>query len=167
MNKIEKMLLVIGISVVAAFPILYLVNDWTLGSAGIIAVFLISLLLIDPLDSKAEKAKKKKAEEDETFESDVRATVDSRTYERPSYFLGLPIFIVFGGISSKYESVFSVEHEGKTIPVLYHGLCLISKEDRLRIQGEWYCGKKLGVWGYVVIAGKIENLSSGLVFAVS
>ena len=62
-----------------------------------------------------------------------------------SFFLGLPFIIVFGGIWSKYESVFSIEHEGKTVVVLYHGLCLVSAGDRLLTRGKWYKGKKLGI----------------------
>jgi hypothetical protein len=61
--------------------------------------------------------------------------------------------------------VFSIEHEGKTVVVLYHGLCLVSAEDRLFIRGKWYRGKKLGVQGNVVVADRVENLSSGLVFS--
>ena len=107
----------------------------------------------------------KNQEEAEEFGAEARAAVDSRIYERPSFFLGLPFIIVFGGIGSKYESVFSIEHEGKTVVVLYHGLCLVSAEDRLLIRGKWYKGKKLGIQGNVVVADRIENLSSGLLFS--
>jgi hypothetical protein len=79
--------------------------------------------------------------ENEEFGVDAKALVDSRIYERPSFFLGIPlIFIVFGGIGNKYESVFSVEYEGKAVVVLYHGLCLVSVGDRLLIRGKWYRG---------------------------
>lgn len=52
--------------------------------------------------------------ETEEFGVEAKAAVDSRIYERPSFFLGALFTIVFGGIGSKYESVFSIEYEGKT-----------------------------------------------------
>ncbi len=116
-------------------------------------------------DSKTKNEEEKKKEENGEFGVETKATVDSRIYERPSFFLGLPFIIVFGGIGSKYESVFSVEHEGKTVVVLYHGLCLVSSEDRLLISGKWYRGKKLRIQGNVVVADRVENLSSGLIFS--
>jgi hypothetical protein len=61
--------------------------------------------------------------------------------------------------------VFSVEYEGKAVVVLYHGLCLVSAEDRLLIRGKWYRGKKLGIQGNVVVAERVENLSSRIVFS--
>jgi hypothetical protein len=111
-----------------------------------------------------ENREEKRNKDDEEFGTEARAAVDSRIYERPSFFLGAPFIFVFGGIGSKYESVFSIEHEGKTLVVLYHGLCLVSAEDRLRIQGKWYRGKKLGIQGNVVVAERVENVSSGVVF---
>jgi hypothetical protein len=120
------------------------------------------LYLSEDLKTKNEEEKVKK--ENEEFGVEAKATVDSRIYERPSFFLGIPFIIVFGGIGSKYESVFSVEHEGKTVVILFHGLCLVSAEDRLLIRGKWYQGKRLGVQGNVVIADRVKNLSSGLIF---
>ena len=111
-----------------------------------------------------ENREENRNKDDEEFGSEVMAAVDSRIYERPSSFIGLPFIVVFGGIWSKYESVFSIEHEGKTVVVLYHGLCLVSADDRLRIRGKWYRGKKLGVQGNVVVADRVENVSSGIVF---
>ena len=111
----------------------------------------------DYLDKNQEKAAE--------FGTEARAAVDSRIYERPSVFLGLLFIIVFGGIGSKYESIFSIEHEGKTVVVLYHGLCLVSAGDWLLIRGKWYKGKKLGIQGNVVVADRIENLSSGILFS--
>lgn len=110
--------------------------------------------------NKEEKAKK----ENEEFGVEAKAAVDSRIYERPSFFLGILFIFVFGGIGSKYESVFSIEHEGKEVVVLYHGLCLVSAKDRLLVRGKWYLGKKLGIQGNVVVADRVENLSSGIVF---
>ncbi|HEY3361601.1 MAG TPA: hypothetical protein VGK06_07175 [Methanosarcina sp.] len=112
---------------------------------------------------KNDKEKTKK--ETEEFGAEATASIDSRTYEHSSFFLGIPFIIVFGGIRSNYESVFSIKYEGKAVVVLYHGLCLVSAADRLFIHGKWDKGKKLGIEGNIVIADKIENLSSGLVFS--
>jgi hypothetical protein len=116
-------------------------------------------------DSIIESDKEQTKKENEKFVSEVAASIDSRTYEHSSFFLGIPFIIFFGGIKSEYESVFSIEYEGKTVVVLYHGLCLVSAADRLFIQGKWDKGKKLGIQGNVVVADRVENLSSGLVFS--
>jgi hypothetical protein len=50
------------------------------------------------------------------------------------------------------------------VVVLYHGLCLVSAGDKLLIRGKWYQGKKLGIQGNVVVADRVENLNSGIVF---
>ena len=164
LNKIEKVFLILGITAAASLIILLLVDDWMMGFAVITGVFLFSVLIVDPLDSKSKNEEEKRKEEAEEFGTEARATVDSRIYERPSFFLGLPFIIVFGGIGTKYESVFSIEYEGKSVIVLYHDLCLVSAEDRLLIRGKWYMGKKLGIQGNIVVANRVENLSSGIVF---
>lgn len=164
MNKIEKVFLILGITAASSLIILLLVDDWMMGFAVITGVFLLSVLIVDPLDSKSKNEEEKRKEEAEKFETEAKAVVNSRIYEYPSFFLGLPFIIVFGGIESKYKSVFSIEHEGKAVIVLYHGLCLVSDEDRLLIRGKWYLGKKLGIQGNIVVANRVENLSSGIVF---
>lgn len=164
LNKTEKIFLIIGITSVTSLLVFLLVNNWMLGFAVISGVFLLSTLIVDPLDSKSKNEEKRK-DEAETFGVGAKAVVDSRIYERPSFFLGIPFIFVFGSIESKYESVFSIEHEGKIVVVFYHGLCLVSAEDRLLIRGKWYRGKKLGIQGNVVVADRIENLSSGIVFS--
>jgi hypothetical protein len=116
-------------------------------------------------DSKTKNEEEKVKKDTEEFGDEVKACVDSRIYERPYFFLGVPFIIVFGGIGSKYESIFSIEYEGKIVVVLYHGFCLVSAGDRLRIHGNWYRGKKLGIQGNVVVAHRVENLNTGLVFS--
>lgn len=117
-------------------------------------------------DSKNKNEEVKNTKETGEFGVEVKATVDSRIYERPSYFLGLSfITVAFGGIGSKYESIFSIEYNEKMVLVFYHGLCLVSAGDKLLIRGNWYQGKKLGIQGNVVVADRIENLSSGIVFS--
>jgi hypothetical protein len=161
----EKIFLVLGITAISSILTLQLLDDWMLGFAGIIGIFLLSVLLIDPLESKT-KNEEEKEEEAERFGTESRAATDSKIYERPSYLLGVSLIaIAFGGVGSKYESLFSIEHEGKMIVVLYHGLCLVSAGDSLLIRGKWYQGKKLGIQGNVVVADKVENLSSGIVFS--
>lgn len=124
-----------------------------------------SEILYLPENSKITGEAEKVRKENEEFGVDTKALVDSRIYERPSFFLGAIFIFAFGGIGSKYESVLSVEYEGKAVIVLYHGLCLISAGDRLLISGKWYQGKRLGIQGNVVVADRVENLSSGLVFS--
>lgn len=116
-------------------------------------------------DSKTKNEDEIPKKETEEFGAEVTASIDSRTYEHSSFFLGIPFIIFFGGIRSEYESVFSIEYEGKTVVVLYHGLCLVSAADRLFIHGKWDKGKKLRIQGNVVIADRVENLSSGLIFS--
>lgn len=116
-------------------------------------------------DSKTKNEEEKVKKDTEEFGDEVKACVDSRIYERPYFFLGVPFIIVFGGIGSKYESIFSIEYEGKIVVVLYHGFCLVSAGDRLRIHGNWYRGKKLGIQGNVIVAHRVENLNTGLVFS--
>jgi len=116
-------------------------------------------------EDSTENENEKKKNETEEFEAQATASIDSRTYEHSSFFLGIPLIIILGGIRSSYESVFSIEYKGKNVVVLYNGICLVSVADRLFIHGKWDKGKKLGIQGNVVIADRIENLSSGLVFS--
>ncbi|AKB45891.1 hypothetical protein MSKOL_0114 [Methanosarcina sp. Kolksee] len=116
-------------------------------------------------DSIAENENEKNMKETEEFEAQAAASIDSRTYEHSSFFLGIPLIIIIGGIRSSYESVFSIEYKGKNVVVLYNGICLVSVADRLFIHGKWDKGKRLGIQGNVVVADRIENLSSGLVFS--
>jgi len=116
-------------------------------------------------DSKTKNEEEKVKKGTEEFGDEVKACVDSRIYERPSFFLGILFIIVYGGIGSKYESIFSIEYEGKIIVVLYHDLCLVSAGDRLNIRGNWYRGKKLGIQRNVVVAHRVENLNTELVFS--
>jgi hypothetical protein len=103
-------------------------------------------------------------DESEPFGVESICLSDSRVYERPFFFIGVPLILVFGGLFSKYESIFSISYEGGTTLIMYHGLCLVSKDDKLNIKGKWYRGEKLGIQGNIVIAERIENLNSGLVF---
>lgn len=53
-----------------------------------------------------ENQEEKRNKDNEKFGTEVRATVDSRIYKRPSFFLSIPLIIAFGGIGSRYENVF-------------------------------------------------------------
>jgi len=59
--------------------------------------------------------------------------------------------------------IFLAQGGGKTV-VLYRGICLVSKGDRLKITGKWRGGKQFGIQGNVVVADRVENVSSGIVF---
>ena len=106
-----------------------------------------------------------KSEEVESEGVESEALSDSKVYERPSFFFGIPFGFVLGGIFNRYESLFSMEYDGGSAVVLYHGVCMVSKGDRLSITGKWYPGKKIGVRGNVIVADRVENLSSGLIFS--
>ena len=121
----------------------------------IIVPIIILLWSVNPL---------KRNSETEIIGIDAEATTDSRISKTMTSFIGIPIFIVFGGLWGKYESVFSVRHGGGAVVVLYNGMCIVSKNDRLRIIGKWYNGKKVGIKGNFVIASRVENISSGIVF---
>ena len=164
MNKGEKIFLIIGVTAIASMFVFLAIDDWMLGFTVIIGIFLFAALIVGPLDLITKNENEIKEKEEDEFGSEVMAAVDSRIHERPSSFIGLPIIVVFGGIESKYESVFSVKHEGKAVVILYHGICIVSAGDRLLIRGKWYRGRKLGVREDIVVAARVENLSSGIVF---
>lgn len=137
---------------------------WGIIAAGmviLIAGMLLLPLITDTLNSSGYRGNEKS----ESFGVESTCLGDSIVYERPFFFIGLPFIITLGGIFSKYESIFSIAYENRTTVVLYHGVCFVSKDDKLSIRGKWYRGKKLGIQGNVVIADRIENLSSGLVFS--
>ncbi|WMW24701.1 hypothetical protein RE474_11515 [Methanolobus sediminis] len=97
--------------------------------------------------------------EEETIEA--YAVTDSNIIYRISYFWGIPIIIVFGWLKNKYVSIFSVEHDAHRLVVLYYGICPVVRNDRLRIAGSIEYGGNIGINGKVMIAYKIENLSTG------
>ena len=139
---------------------------WGIIAAGMIlliaGMLLFLPLITDTLNSSGYRGNKKS----ESFGVESTCLGDSIVYERPFFFIGLPfIIIALGGIFSKYESIFSIAYKNGTTLVLYHGVCFVSKDDKLSIRGKWYRGKKLGIQGNVVVADRIENLSSGLVFS--
>jgi hypothetical protein len=116
-------------------------------------------------DSIPKNNNEKITKKTEEFRAEAIALIDSRTYEHSSFFIGIPLIIVLGGIRSNYESVFSIEYEGKNVVVIYPGICLVSAADKLYIHGKWEKGKKLGIEGNVVVADRIEDLSSGFIFS--
>lgn len=139
---------------------------WGIIAAGMIiliaGMLLFLPLITDPLNSSGYRENEKS----ESFGVESTCLGDSIVYERPFFFIGVPfIIIALGGIFSKHESIFSIAYESGTTLVLYHGVCFVSKDDKLSIRGKWYRGKKLGIQGNVVVADRIENLSSGLVFS--
>ncbi len=133
-------------------------------AAGIIVLIEGMLLFWPLLKDSLNRSGYRGEGESESFGVESTCLSDSRVYERPFFFIGMPFMFVFGGLFSKYESIFSIKYEGGTTLVMYHGLCLVSKDDKLNIQGKWYRGEKLGIQGNIVIAKRIENLNTELVF---
>ncbi len=153
---------------------------WGIIAAGMIVLLAVSLLFClvftDSLGfpRKSEggkfgvqgtKSEGIKSGEVESEGVESEALSDSKVYERPSFFFGIPFGFVFGGVFSRYESLFSIGYAGGSAVVLYRGVCLVSKGDRLSTTGKWYSGKKIGVRGNVIVADRVENLSTGLIFS--
>lgn len=163
----KKLWFVLVILFVAAFGIIIGLNfTWGMFSLGsgamitialIIAFIIILLWPVNPLKRMSE-------DKTETVGVDTEATIDSRICEKTTSFIGIPFFLVFGGAWGKYESIFSVDHEGTNVVVTYPGICLVSKYDKLRIIGRWYNGNKIGIENNVMIASRVENMNSGIVF---
>ncbi len=117
------------------------------------------------VETKREKKNLDKLSQNEDSEIvESEALTDSRICEKMTSFIGVPFILVFGGLWGKYESIFSIKHDGGAVVVLYSGMCLVSKNDKLRIVGKWYRGNKVGIEGNFVIASRVENISSGIVF---
>ncbi|AKB23652.1 hypothetical protein MSMTP_0183 [Methanosarcina sp. MTP4] len=169
--------LILGILIYSYFKAQFL---WGIIVAGMIILIAFSLLfclvftdsLAFPWKSEGGKfgvsgvkSEGIKSGEVESEGVESEALSDSKVYERPSFFFGIPFGFVLGGVFSRYESLFSMEYDGGSAAVLYRGVCLVSKGDRLRITGKWYPGKKIGVRGNVIVADRVENLSSGLIFS--
>ena len=153
-----QIVLVVGFTTAFAIMSFGLTADIFLWAIIAASIFLAVLLLLYPTSQRSLS----RNEDSEIVESE--ALTDSRISKTMTSFIGIPIFIVFGGLWGKYESVFSVKHGGGAVVVLYYGMCIVSKNDKLRIIGKWYNGKKVGIKGNFVIASRVENISSGIVF---
>lgn len=162
----KKLLIVLLMVFLAGFVIMGLnltVNMFSWGAGAmitlalIIAFIIVLLWPVDPLKRRSE-------DKTETVSIDTEATIDSRICEKTTSFIGIPFFLVFGGVWGKYESFFSVEHDGENVVVTYPGICLVSKNDKLRIIGKLYNGNKVRTENNVIIATRVENMSSGIVF---
>lgn len=158
MDRKYQIVLVVGF--LATFAIMSFGFTADIFLWGIIAasIFLAVLLLMYSIDQRLSSQN----EESEIVESE--ALTNSRISKTMTSFIGIPFFIVFGGLWGKYESMFSIRHGGGAVVVLYYGMCIVSKNDKLRIIGKWYNGKKVGIEGNFVIASRVENISSGIVF---
>ena len=158
MNKKYQIVLVVGFTVAFAILSFGLTADIFLWAIIAASIFLAVLLLTYPINQRLSSQN----EDSEIVESET--LTDSRICKTMTSFIGIPFFIVFGGLWGKYESMFSVRHGGDAVVVLYYGMCIVSKNDKLRIIGKWYGGKKVGIEGNFVMASRIENISSGIVF---
>ena len=137
---------------------------WGIIAAGMIILIAGMLLFLPLITNPLNSSYHRGNEKSESFGVESTCLGDSRVYERPFFFIGVPFILTLGGIFSKYESIFSIAYEGGTTLVLYHGICFVSKDDKLSIRGKWYRGKKLGVQGNIVVADRVENVSSGIAF---
>lgn len=162
----KKLLIVLLMVFLVGFVIMGLnltVDMLSLGAGAMITLALVIVLIIillwpiNPFGRNSEG-------ETETVGIDTEATIDSRICEKTTSFIGIPFFLVFGGVWGKYESIFSVEHDGENVVVTYPGICLVSKNDKLRIIGKLYNGNKVRTENNVIIASRVENMSSGIVF---
>ncbi len=162
----KKLLIVLLMVFLVGFVIMGLnltVDMLSLGAGAMITLALVIVLIIillwpiNPLGRNSEG-------ETETVSIDTEATIDSRICEKTTSFIGIPFFLVFGSVWGKYESIFSVEHDGENVVVTYPGICLVSKNDKLRIIGKLYNGNKVRTENNVIIASRVENMSSGIVF---
>lgn len=162
----KKLLIVLVMVFLVGFVIMGLnltVDMFSWGAGAMITLALIIVLIIvllwpiNPLGRNSEA-------ETETVSIDTEETIDSRICEKTTSFIGIPFFLVFGGVWGKYESIFSVEHDGENVVVTYPGICLVSKNDKLRIIGKLYNGNKVRTENNVIIASRVENMSSGIVF---
>ena len=161
----KKYIIALAIAIVAALLINGLILKPDMFSSGItlaliIAFIIIILLPVNPLKRSSEN-------KTETIEVDTEATTDSRICEKITGFMGVPFILVFGSMWRKYESIFSVKYGGENIVVLHKGICLVSQNDKLRITGEWYKGEKIGIEKNVVVAHRVENMNSGIIFDIA
>ena len=162
----KKLLIVLVMVFLVGFVIMGLnltVDMLSLGSGAMITMALVIVLIIILL-WPVNPLKRRSEDKTETVGIDTEATIDSRICEKTTSFIGIPFFLVFGGVWGKYESIFSVEHDGENVVVTYPGICLVSKNDKLRIIGKLYNGNKVRTENNVIIASRVENMSSGIVF---
>ena len=160
MDKKYQIVLVIGF--VTAFAIMasgFTSDMFLWGSTIAVALIVVLLLLVSPMNQSGEEVI-----ESEVLELESEALTDSRISKTVTSFIGVPFILVFGGLWGKYESMFTARYEGGAVVVLYSGMCIVSKNDKLRIIGKWDNGKKVGIKGNFVMASRIENISSGIVF---
>lgn len=162
----KKLLIVVVMVFLVGFVIMGLnltVDMFSLGAGAMITIVLVIVLIIILL-WPVNPLKRRSEDKTETVGIDTEATIDSRICEKTTSFIGIPFFLVFGGVWGKYESIFSVEHDGENVVVTYPGICLVSKNDKLRIIGKLYNGNKVRTENNVIIASRVENMSSGIVF---
>ncbi|WP_292466200.1 hypothetical protein [Methanolobus sp.] len=62
---------------------------------------------------------------------------------------------MFGWLTNKYVSIFSVEHNNHRLVVLYSGICPVLRNDMLRRNGKMDHGGKIGILGMIMKASHI------------
>lgn len=124
-NLNRKSYIQIGLTIglIAAFVLLALTftaNLFLWGSTVAVALFVILLLLVNTTDRDSEQEEGQLGE----LEIESEALTDSRICEKETSFIGIPIILVFGRLWGKYESIFSIEHDGSAVVVLYPAYAL-------------------------------------------
>jgi uncharacterized protein YneF (UPF0154 family) len=121
---------------------------------GIIIFLIIGTFIV----ARAIISDQKLTEELNQEEIVVQVRADSNIFKVPSYFVGIPFFIVFGEMGSKYESIFSVENEDEEITVVYPGICSVSKNDEVAISGIMVSDKKGNIVRKCMKASSVEKI---------
>lgn len=179
-NKLKQVLTILSIflSILIVEYILLSKFMMSILFALVVATFLVALGLITImivnsiiLDNKGEKSmdyenviipdtpEGKSSDNNNQKEFIAQVITNSNIFKVPSYFIGIPFFIVFGGMESKYESIFLVEHEGEYITIVYPGICSVSKNDEVKISGLLVSGKKAKVVGKCIRASFVEIIN--------
>ena len=122
---------------------------------GIIAALAIAAMLMVQIAYSRNRIAKEVVLE----EFVARVVTGPNIFKVPGFFIGIPFFIVVGGISSKYESIFSIEYGGEEITIIYPGICSLLRNDMVKLTGTMIDGGKMGVHGKCMKACDVENMS--------
>ncbi|WP_135606441.1 hypothetical protein [Methanococcoides sp. NM1] len=162
MDRISENKLVVGVvAVLVILAYCYYIGQLL---SGVLIALLVCVILLVPVREFGGPKASKKAHVQEEFEGEVLG--DSRVSEKAKFFIGIPLGLVFGKIFSRYESIFTVRGENRTVVVVYPGICPVSKDDKVRVFGTWYEGENVGIKGNFVRASRVLDESSGLVFVL-
>jgi len=112
LDKKYQIVLVVGFTVAFAIMSFGFTADIFLWGIIAASIFFAVLLLTYPINQRLSSQN----EDSEIVKSE--ALTDSRICKTMTSFIGIPVFIVFGGLWGKYESMFSVKHGGGAVIIL-------------------------------------------------